>query len=136
MVDEYDKPLLGLLGRPEVSGVRDVLKAFFAAIPYEIAIDAERYYQSLFYAVFLMIGLDIQAKVRTNNGRIDAVVRVPGYTYIFEFKIRGTSAKALEQIKVKRYYERYLGAGDKVILVGAGFSLRTHNITKPKIEAV
>ena len=47
-----------------------------------------------------------------------------------------TSAKALEQIKERRYYERYLGAGDKVILIGAGFSLKTRNITRPRMEAV
>ncbi len=120
----------------DAAGMVERLKTYFAAIPYDIAIANERYYQSLFYAAFLLMGARTDAEVRTNNGRIDAVVRVPGYTYIFEFKIRGTSAKALEQIKEKRYYERYLGAGDKVILVGAGFSLKTRNITRPKIENV
>ena len=136
LLDGFDLRMVRALQAGDAAEMLEALKAFFAAIPYEIAIDAERYYQSLFYAVFLMIGLDIQAEVRTNNGRIDAVVRVPGYTYIFEFKIRGTSAKALEQIKEKRYYERYLGSGDKVVLVGAGFSLKTRNITRPKIETV
>ena len=112
------------------------LKTYFAAIPYDIAITNEKYYQSLFYAAFLLMGARTDAEVRTNNGRIDAVVRVPGYTYVFEFKIRGTSAKTLEQIKERRYYERYLGTGDKVILVGAGFSIKTRNITRPKIEPV
>ena len=32
LVDEYDKPILGLLGRPEVSGVKSVLKAFYSVI--------------------------------------------------------------------------------------------------------
>ncbi len=32
LVDEYDKPILGLLGRPEVAGVRDVLKAFYSVV--------------------------------------------------------------------------------------------------------
>ena len=120
----------------DAAGMVERLKTYFAAIPYDIAIANERYYQSLFYAAFLLMGARTDAEVRTNNGRIDAVVRVPGYTYIFEFKIRGTSAKALEQIKEKRYYERYLGAGDKIILVGAGFSLKTRNIVRPKIESL
>ena len=118
----------------DAAGMVECLKTYFAAIPYDIAIANEKYYQSLFYAAFLLMGARTDAEVRTNNGRIDAVVRVPGYTYVFEFKIKGTSAKALEQIHEKRYYERYLGAGDKVILVGAGFSLKTRNITRPKIE--
>ena len=32
LVDEYDKPLLGLLGKPEVSGVKSVLKAFYSVV--------------------------------------------------------------------------------------------------------
>ena len=32
LIDEYDKPLLGLLGRPEVSGVKSVLKAFYSVV--------------------------------------------------------------------------------------------------------
>ena len=83
-----------------------------------------------------MIGLDIEAEVRTNLGRIDAVVRVPGFVYVFEFKIKGSSAAALAQIKEKRYFERYLGAGNRVVLVGAGFSLKTRNVVRPKIETL
>ena len=40
LVDEYDKPLLGLLGKPEVSGVRDALKAFRDFVEAERAKDA------------------------------------------------------------------------------------------------
>ena len=135
-LDGFQLRMVRAMKAGDAASMLKALKAFFAAIPYEITIDAERYYQSLFYAVFLMIGLDIQAEVRTNNGRIDAVVRVPDYTYVFEFKIKGSSARALEQIRERRYYERYLGSRDKVILVGAGFSLKTRNITRPRIETV
>ncbi len=112
------------------------LKTFFAAVPYDIAISSEKYYQSLFYAVFLMLGIRVETEVRTNMGRIDAVVRVPGHIYLFEFKIKGTSAAALAQIHEKRYFERYLGGGDTITLVGAGFSLKTRNIVRPKIESL
>ena len=134
LLDGFDLRMVRALQAGDAAEMMEALKAFFAAIPYEITVEAERYYQSLFYAVFLMIGLDIQAEVRTNTGRIDAVVQVPGYTYVFEFKIRGTSAAALVQIKERRYYERYLAAGRTVVLVGAGFSLKTRNVTRPRIE--
>ena len=42
--------------------------------------------------------------------------------------------KRMAAIRERRYYERYLGSGDKVVLVGAGFSLKTRNLTRPKIE--
>ena len=135
-LDRLDLRMVRSLQAGDARGMLEALKAFFAAIPYDIAVDAEKYWQSLFYAVFLMIGLDIEAEVRTNLGRIDAVVRVPGFVYVFEFKIKGSSAAALAQIKEKRYFERYLGAGNRVVLVGAGFSLKTRNVVRPKIETL
>ena len=84
-----------------------ILKIFFANIPYEIHIPSEKYYQSIFYLVFTLIGLRIQAEVRTNFGRIDAVIELEKATYIFEFKLNGTKEKALAQIKEKKYYEKY-----------------------------
>ena len=134
LMDGFQVRMIRALKAGDAKAMLEALRAFFATMPYAIAPDAEKYYQSLVFCVFKMIGLDIEAEVRTNMGRIDAVARVPGFIYLFEFKIKGTSAAALEQIKEKRYYERYLGAGDKVILVGAGFSLKTRNITRPKIE--
>ncbi len=136
LMDGFQVRMIRALKAGDAKAMLEALRAFFATMPYDIALDAEKYYQSLVFCVFKMIGLDIQAEVRTNMGRIDAVARVPGFIYLFEFKIKGTSAAALEQIKEKRYYERYLGTGDKVILIGAGFSLKTRNITRPRIETV
>ena len=135
-LDGFQLRMVRSLEAGDARGMLDALKSFFAAIPYDIAVDAEKYWQSLFYAVFLMIGLDIEAEVRTNLGRIDAVVRVPGFVYVFEFKIKGTSSAALAQIKEKRYYERYLSSGARIVLVGAGFSLKTRNLVRPKVETL
>ena len=135
-MDGFQVRMIRALKIGDAKAMLDALKAFFATMPYDIAINAEKYYQSLVFCVFKMIGLDVEAEVRTNLGRIDAVVRVPGYTYLFEFKIKGSSAAALAQIKEKRYYERYLGSDDAIVLVGAGFSLKTRNIVRPKIESI
>ena len=135
-LDGFQLRMVRSLEAGDARGMLDALKAFFAAIPYDIAVDAEKYWQSLFYSVFLMIGLDIEAEVRTNLGRIDAVVRVPGFVYVFEFKIKGSSSAALAQIKEKRYFERYLSSGALIVLVGAGFSLKTRNLVRPKVETL
>ena len=135
-LDGFQLRMVRSLEAGDARGMLDALKSFFAAIPYDIAVDAEKYWQSLFYSVFLMIGLDIEAEVRTNLGRIDAVVRVPGFVYVFEFKIKGSSSAALAQIKEKRYFERYLSSGARIVLVGAGFSLKTRNLVRPKVETL
>ena len=51
------------------------MKIFFADIPYDIQLANEKYYQTIFYIVFRLIGLRIEAEARTSIGRIDAVAR-------------------------------------------------------------
>ncbi len=67
-----------------------------------------------------MIGLKIQTEVKTNLGRIDAVIQSKSI-YIFEFKFHGTKEEAIAQIKSKKYYEKYLNLGKPIYLIGAEF---------------
>lgn len=53
---------------------------------------------------------------------------------MFTFRTLRDGGAALAQIREKRYHERYLGSGSRVVLVGAGFSLETRNLVRPKIE--
>ncbi|MCP5513344.1 MAG: ATP-binding protein [Leptospiraceae bacterium] len=98
----------------------DYLREIFANIDYDIQIHQEKYYQTIFYLIFTLIGLKIKAEVKTNKGRIDAVIEDQSI-YLFEFKLNGTKEEALEQIKSKKYYERYLNQGKLIYLIGAEF---------------
>ncbi len=106
----------------------ETLRIFFANIPYTIQLKQEKYYQTIFYLIFSLLGLRIQAEVTTNRGRIDAVVELKKSVYIFEFKLFGTHQEALAQIKKKRYHEKYLDSGKKITLVGAAFDPEERNI--------
>ncbi|MDO9517730.1 MAG: AAA family ATPase [Methanosarcinaceae archaeon] len=101
----------------------DTLRIFFANIPYDLHINKEKYYQTIFYLVFSLIGLKIEAEVKTNKGRIDAVV-IDKDVHIFEFKFDGKKEAALDQIKDKRYYEKYQGSGKDIYLFGVEFAER------------
>ncbi len=101
----------------------EILERIFHQIPYEIRVKAEKYYQSIFYLIFVLIGVDIDTEVRTDVGRIDAVIKYGDKVYIFEFKIGGRKEEAMEQIKEKRYWERYEGKGKEIVLIGAGFKV-------------
>jgi hypothetical protein len=101
----------------------DTLRIFFANIPYDLHINKEKYYQTVFYLVFSLIGLKVEAEVKTNKGRIDAVV-IDKDIHIFEFKFDGDKDTALEQIKDRKYFEKYLGAGKNIYLIGATFADR------------
>ncbi|RLI92978.1 MAG: AAA family ATPase [Candidatus Altiarchaeales archaeon] len=101
----------------------EILEKIFHQIPYDIRVKAERYYQSIFYLIFVLIGVDIETEVRTDVGRIDTVIKYGDKIYIFEFKIGGRKEEAIEQIKEKRYWERYEGESKDIVLIGAGFKI-------------
>ena len=112
----------------------DLLKTFFAAVQYDVATDTEGRFQLLFYSVFLLIGVRIEAESRTNNGRIDAMIRDGEHVYIFEFKLNQTADAALSQIREKDYYQKYQHAGKKIVLIGANFDTASRQISGWKIE--
>ena len=97
-----------------------ILKTFFANIDYDLHLNYEKYYQTIFYVVFQLIGLNIKAEVKTNIGRIDAVIDGEAI-YLFEFKFNGTKEEALSQIIKKEYLVKYLGQGKPVFAVGVAF---------------
>ena len=75
-----------------------------------------------------MIGTRIRAEVRTNKGRIDAVVETATHVYILEFKLDGTAVEALSQIETKAYAFSYQDSGKIIRKIGVGFSLTERNI--------
>ena len=86
----------------------DVWKDFFAGLPYDIQIKAEKYYQSIIYTICRLCGMDILTEVATNKGRIDAVLDAGKHLYIMEFKLHKTADAALAQISEKAYAKKYL----------------------------
>ena len=123
------------LRHDDVNDMLDALSCFFANIPADITVKREKYYQTLFYAVFVLIGARTRAECWTNRGRIDAVVETPCGIYVFEFKLNGTASAALAQIKEKGYHEKYLRSGKKVTLIGAAFDAEMRNLSDRQIES-
>ncbi|MBU0702029.1 ATP-binding protein [bacterium] len=130
--------------RMELESLRDAFFRLFAAIPYEWYMKNELdkyegYYASIFYAVFASLGYDLRVEESTNRGRIDMAIKTDKTIIMFEFKVvEGESGQntALEQIKSKRYYEKYSGLNRDVYLVGIEFSKEERNIVKFDWEMV
>ena len=129
-VDEFMKRLEGLI----------------AGIPYDTFAPTmvkyrERDAQVAVYLVFSLMGQFIASEVHSVIGRADAVVHTTETTYIFEFKLEGTStpAEALAQIEEKGYATPYQKQGKKVIAIGVSFDAAKRNIggwvTKTLVEA-
>lgn len=98
-----------------------VLKVFFANIDYDLHLRNEKYYQTIFYLIFMLMGLRIQAETKTNDGRIDAVVEVADHIYIFEFKLDKDAQQAVKQLVDKAYVQKYGLHGKPITQVGVNF---------------
>ena len=120
-VDGYLIDLIRALQDDNFELFFDTLRVFFANIPYDLQINREKYYQTVFYLIFSLIGLKIDAEVKTNKGRVDAVI-IDKDIYVFEFKLSGDKDKALTQIKEKKYFEKYQGTGKDIYLFGVEFT--------------
>ena len=117
-------------------GIMKDFKTFLAAIPYDIQLSNEKYYQTIFFLLFLMLGVYIEAESRTNDGRIDAVAMCGEWIYLFEFKINRNAECALDQIKEKEYFRKYQYSGKRIILIGANLNMETRQLDDWKQEEV
>ena len=99
---------------------RKVLESFFAGVPYTIHKKSEATFQTVFYAIFRLLGFNIEAESCTNDGRIDAVVQTDDHIYLFEFKLDDDDT-ALSQIKEKAYFKKYLQSSKKITMIGVNF---------------
>jgi hypothetical protein len=118
------------LEKGDVEGFMTRLRAFFAAIPYELNDKTERHYQAVFYVAFTLMGQYTGAEVRSAAGRADAVVTTKDTVYVFEFKLagRGTAEEALKQIDAKGYLIPWTAGGKKLVKVGAVFDPATRTL--------
>lgn len=54
--------------------------------------------------------------------RIDAVATNDDFVFVFEFKLNKSDLIALQQIKDRDYYRRYMNSGKKIFLIGVNFN--------------
>jgi hypothetical protein len=134
IVPAYLRRLLAALESGDVDRAMQTLRIFFADIPYDIQLSNEKYYQTIFFVLLRLLALDVDCEVRTEAGRIDAVVKTAARIFVFEFKLQGTAEEALQQIHQRRYHEKYTADGREVLLVGAAFDPETRNLERWLVE--
>jgi hypothetical protein len=129
-----------------------LLKSYFASIPYDLIPKKElneKYFQLIFYLLMRVTSFRVNTEDRTNLGRIDLMLETDTSIYLFELKVNSSAAAALEQIKEKKYYEKYLHipvvkldsssgtAQDKAVyLVGLNLSLEERNVSEYLVENI
>ncbi len=110
------------------------LNIYYANLPYDLVADNEQSYHLVFALIFKNLSFKLGLEVKTNKGRMDAVIENDKYIYIFEFKYNKSAEIAINQIKEKEYYQKYLLDEKQLILVGINFNGDEKQIDDWKIE--
>ncbi len=112
------------------------LKSLIANVPYSEKGTPEDHFRTAIYLLFTLMGFYTHMEDRTSSGRIDLTVETPGYVYLFEFKIDKSARAAMDQIRERRYWTKYLSSGKKIYLIGANFDTKTRLLNDSLIEKV
>ena len=120
--------------------VRRLFTSFLAATPYSMRPkktqeQREQYFHYTFYLLMRLISCyTVYTEKQLSEGRADCIVETPKYIYIFEFKLDGTAAEALQQIKDKGYARAYDADERKKFLLGVSFSSKTGTTEEWEVE--
>ena len=117
----------------DLEGFKQSIISLFASIPYNNYVNNqmqnnEGFYATVIYVYLQSLGVEIAGEDVTNRGRIDITVKFPNSIYIMEIKV--TDEDPLAQIKLKRYYEKYLNEGKDIYLVGMRFDRNEKNLAE------
>lgn len=91
--------LLDALTKRDLDLFFKVLDVFFANIDYDLHVDHEKYYQTIFYLIFLLLGVRVASEVKTNHGRIDVAIELTNHIFLFEFKFMAVPRKHSNRLK-------------------------------------
>lgn len=125
--DSYCKPYIKMkqcLEHVDIEAFIQEINVILNDIPYSIYKDTESEgrYHSIIHALMFQLGFRVLSEKATNIGRLDMLVELQKYVYIFEFKYSKNgekqSAEALRQIKDNNYALSYMGSNRKVWAVG------------------
>ena len=123
--------LLDLVEAGDTDGMRDVLAALFASIPYTRGDDPfENYFQAIIWLVFSMLGRYVSCEVRQASGRADVLIETMDHVYVMELKRDSTAAEALTQIDEKGYAKPFAADRRKLHLIGCTFDSKTRQLTE------
>ncbi len=127
--------LAGYLKRENFNAFFETVSAIFASVPYDIQTKRdEAYFHTLFYLMISASGADVLSSVLTSKGRIDLAVIFSDKIYLIEFKCNQRADTAIAQIEEKKYAERYMQSGKRILLMGIDFSTEKRNVSEWKVK--
>ena len=126
-----------LLRKGHTEVFRDSLTAFLSSIPYDSHPSlndiqkTEKHFQYTFYLLLRLIGVycrAIRSEDTQSRGRVDCILEMEKYVYIFEFKLDKSPEEALRQIEERGYARPYAIDSRQVVCIGVNFSSTTRTV--------
>ncbi len=126
--------LVETLVKAQLDKLKEVLISLYASVPYHLFVrkdirESENYYTVVLYMYLAGSGIDVYVEDTTDRGRADLTAVVIDKVYIFEIKMEG-EGDPLEQIKEKRYYEKYMNYSE---VYGVGIVVDKENKIVKKV---
>ena len=118
--------------------VRRLFTGFLAETPYTMRPkkDTELYFHYTFYLLMRLISCyAVYTEKQLSEGRADCIIETPQYVYIFEFKLDGTAAEALQQIEDRGYAKAYEADTRTLYKIGASFSSKTGTVEEWRVSS-
>jgi len=142
-VERNKNLLLEAIKNNDFEKVCEIFRSFFSSIPHDWyrrndIYEYEGYYATVVYAHFYSTGFNVVVEDATSAGKIDMTVLYEDRVYIMEFKVVELEGegKAIDQLKGKKYWEKYADKAEKIYLIGIEFSRETRNIAGFDVEEV
>ncbi len=126
--------LADCLWAADVDGALSRIRSYLAGIPYHLGSRDERGFQTKFFLILDLLGVQIDTEFKTATGRVDAVVKTDKAIFVFEFKYDRSAAEALAQIDERGYLVPFEGDGRRLFKVGVNFSSKTQTIEDWLVE--
>ncbi len=140
----YATQIIDCLSEGNIDKMMEWLQAFLASIPYmQHGKDAlkslerlEALYQRDLYVFFSGMSAQVQVETMMADGRVDMVMHIGDYIFVFEFKVRASASSALEQINTKKYYEPWRPLQRKIVKCGVLFDVTDRTLKDWEYEYV
>lgn len=125
--ESYNRPYVRMrecLLHNDIQSFISEINIILNEIPYSIYRyrPSEGRYHAIIHAVLFQLGFRVISEKTSNLGRLDLIVELNKYVYIFEFKYskdgKKLSGQAIQQIKDKKYALSYLHTSLNVYAVG------------------
>ena len=117
-----NKDLLKAFIDADLDQIKRLINSLLAGLPEEAyRKTAEGLFHGLIHFVFQLLGMYIKSEVHSSRGRADSVVETATHVFIFEFKFKKTAEEGLQQIKDKKYADKYRASNKIIIGIGVNF---------------